>query len=87
MPTSFTYLADIITGREGIERGHRTIFDTIYKGSRNEHEGGEGPVRAARCAIVFILGNLTWYLNGAEQHIQARPTLVVQKQPMAIGRS
>jgi len=30
-------------------------------------------------AIVFIFANLTWYLQGAEQHIQARPTLVAEK--------
>ena len=36
-------------GRDGIERGHRIIFDTIYKGSRNELARGEGPLRAARC--------------------------------------
>jgi hypothetical protein len=30
--------------------------------------------------VVFIHPNLKWYLNGAEQHIDARPTLVVHKK-------
>jgi uncharacterized protein (TIGR02246 family) len=66
-------------GHTEIERGHRHIFDTIYKGSRNSFEV-EG-VRFVRpdVAIVFIHGNLLWYLNGAEQHIEARPTLVAEK--------
>jgi uncharacterized protein (TIGR02246 family) len=66
-------------GRTEIERGHRTIFDTIYKGSHNNFKV-EG-IRFVRpdVAIVFIFANLMWYLKGAEQHIQARPTLVAQK--------
>jgi uncharacterized protein (TIGR02246 family) len=66
-------------GRTEIECGHRTIFDTIYKGSLNRFKV-EG-VRFVRpeVAIVFIFANLTWYLQGAEQHIQARPTLVAEK--------
>ncbi len=32
-------------------------------------------------AVVFIRANLTWYLNGQEQHIEARPTLVAEKNP------
>jgi uncharacterized protein (TIGR02246 family) len=66
-------------GRTEIECGHRTIFDSIYKGSLNRFKV-EG-VRFVRpeVAIVFIFTNLTWYLEGAEQHIQARPTLVAEK--------
>jgi uncharacterized protein (TIGR02246 family) len=66
---------------DAIEHGHRTIFDTIYKGSRNNFKV-EG-VRFVRpdVAIMFIYANLTWNLNGAERHIQARPTLVAQRGP------
>ena len=66
-------------GKTDIERGHRTIFDTIYKGSRNNFKV-EG-VRFVRpdVAVVFILANLIWYLKGAEQRIQARPTFVAEK--------
>ena len=31
--------------------------------------------------MFFIRANLTWYLNGKEQHIEARPTLVAEKNP------
>ncbi len=66
-------------GREEIERGHRTIFDTIYKGSHNTLTVEK--VRSVRpdVAIVFIRTRLKWYLNGAEQEVQARPTLVAHK--------
>lgn len=67
-------------GRTDIERGHRTIFDGIYKGSRNKFTVEKvRPVRPD-IAIVFVRANLRWYLNGAEQDIQARPTLVAHKQ-------
>lgn len=67
-------------GRTEIERGHRMIFDTIYKGSRNKFTVEK--VRSVRpdVAIVFVRAHLKWYLNGAEQQIDARPTLVVQKK-------
>jgi uncharacterized protein (TIGR02246 family) len=67
-------------GREAVERGHRQIFDTIYKGSHNNYTV-EG-VRFVRpdVAIVFIRAHLKWYLNGAEQKIDARPTLIAHKK-------
>jgi uncharacterized protein (TIGR02246 family) len=67
-------------GRRAIEQGHRTIFDTIYKGSLNKF--GVEKVRFVRAdvAIVFTRANLKWYLGGAEQEGQARPTLVAQKR-------
>ena len=37
-------------------------------------------------AVVFIRANLTWYLNGKEQHIEARPTLVAEKIEAASGK-
>ena len=66
-------------GRTELERGHRTIFDTIYKGSRNSLKVENVRFVRPAVAIVFIYGNLLWYLNGAEQHIEARPTLVAEK--------
>lgn len=67
------------SGRGNVERGHRTIFDTIYKGSRNSFKVESIRFVRSDVAIVFLLGSLTWYLNGAEQHIEARPTLVAEK--------
>ena len=66
-------------GRDAIERGHRTIFDTIYKGSRNKLDAEKIRFVRPDVAIVFIRTNLKWYLDGAEQEVQARPTLVAQK--------
>ncbi|HEY4901279.1 MAG TPA: SgcJ/EcaC family oxidoreductase [Terriglobales bacterium] len=67
-------------GRDAIEHGHRTIFDTIYEGSRNKL--GVEKVRFVRpdVAIVFLRTNLKWYLGGEEQEGQSRPTLVAQKK-------
>ncbi len=67
-------------GREAIERGHRTIFDTIYKGSRNQLNVEKVRFVRPDVALVFIRTNLKWYLDGAEQEVQARPTLVAQKK-------
>ncbi len=67
-------------GREAIEHGHRKIFDTIYKGSRNTFKVEKVRFVGPDVAVVFVTANLTWYLNGAEQYIQARPTLVAQKK-------
>ncbi len=66
-------------GREAIEHGHRVIFDGIYKGSHNKFTAEKVRFVRPDVALVFVLANLTWYLNGAEQHIQARPILVAQK--------
>ena len=67
------------SGRADVERGHRHIFDTIYKGSRNRFTVEKVRFVRPDVAIVFLRGNLTWYLNGAEQHIEARPTLIAEK--------
>ena len=66
-------------GQTDIERGHRTIFDTIYKGSRNNFKVEDVRFVRPDVAVVFIHANLIWYLNGAEQRIQARPTFVAEK--------
>jgi uncharacterized protein (TIGR02246 family) len=72
-------LGGFFHGSQAIERGHRMIFDTIYKGSHNRFE--VETVRFVRpdVAVVFIRAQLKWYLNSQEQHIQARPTLVAEK--------
>jgi uncharacterized protein (TIGR02246 family) len=71
----------VLGGYGDIEHGHRTIFDTIYKGSHNRFEVEKVRLLRPDVAVVFIRANLTWYLNGQEQHIQARPTLVAEKSP------
>ncbi len=66
-------------GTTAIERGHRAIFDTIYKASRNKFTVEKVRFVNDDVALVFVFAELTWYLKGAEQHIQARPTLLAQK--------
>ena len=67
-------------GRTDIEHGHRMIFDGIYKGSRNKFTVEKVRAVTPDVAIVFIRAHLKWYLNGAEQNIQARPTLIAHKK-------
>jgi uncharacterized protein (TIGR02246 family) len=74
-------LGGFFHGRHDIEHGHRTIFTTIYKGSHNRYQVEKVRFVRPDVAVVFILANLTWYLDGREQHIQARPTLVAEKNP------
>jgi uncharacterized protein (TIGR02246 family) len=74
-------LGGFFHGRPDIERGHRTIFDTIYKGSRNRFEVEKVRLLQPDVAVVFVRGSLTWYLNGQERQIEARPTLVAQRKP------
>jgi uncharacterized protein (TIGR02246 family) len=74
-------LGGFFHGSGDIERGHRKIFDTIYKGSHNRLQVEKVRFVRPDVAVVFIRGNLTWYLNGQEQHVQARPTLMAEKNP------
>lgn len=74
-------LGGFFHGSGAIEHGHRTIFDTIYKGSHNRYHVEKVRFVRPDVAVVFIRASLTWYLNGKEQHIQARPTLTVEKNP------
>jgi uncharacterized protein (TIGR02246 family) len=74
-------LGGFFHGRPDIERGHRTIFDTIYKGSHNRLEVEKVRLLRPDVAVVFVRASLTWYLNGQEQQIEARPTLVAQRAP------
>ena len=74
-------LGGFFHGSRDIEHGHRTIFDTIYKGSHNRYELEKVRLLRPDVAVVFVRANLTGYLHGQEQHIQARPTLVVEKGP------
>ena len=72
-------LGGFFHGKTAIEQGHRTIFDTIYKGSHNRYQVEKVRFVGRDVAVVFILANLKWYLHGQEQLIQARPTLVAEK--------
>jgi uncharacterized protein (TIGR02246 family) len=68
------------TGRTSIERGHRTIFDTIYKGSTNKfvvekirHVGDD-------VAIIFVFATLKLTTPGMPPQLNARPTMVLERR-------
>ncbi len=67
------------TGRAGVEMGHRMIWDTIYKGSTVKYAVEKIRPAGADVAVVFVLGEMTFYDNGVERHIQARPTMTVER--------
>jgi uncharacterized protein (TIGR02246 family) len=66
-------------GHTAIERGHRAIFDTIYKGSRNKFTVQKMRFLRSDVAIVFVFAELMFYRDGQERHLQARPTLTAAK--------
>jgi len=72
-------LGGFFHGSRDIERGHRTIFDTIYQGSHNRFEVEKVRLLRPDVAVVFVRARLTWYLNGQEQQTEARPTLVAER--------
>ena len=67
-------------GHTPIERGHRAIFDTIYKGSRNKFTVQKVRFVRPDVAIVFVFAELMFYMDGQEKQIQARPTMVVERK-------
>ena len=68
------------TGRASIERGHRTIFDTIYKGSTNKFVVEKVRFVGDQVAIVFVFATLKLTTPGMPPQINARPTIVLQRQ-------
>jgi len=67
------------TGRAGVEKGHRMIWDTIYKGSVVKYEVEKIRPAGPNVAVVYVLGEMTFFDNGVERHIKARPTMTVQR--------
>ncbi len=67
-------------GHTAIERGHRAIFDTIYKGSRSKFTVQKVRFVRPDVAIVFVFAELMFYMDGQEKHIQARPTMVAERK-------
>jgi uncharacterized protein (TIGR02246 family) len=72
-------LGGLFNGHTAIERGHRAIFDTIYRGSRNKFTVQKIRFVRPDVAIVFVFAELMFYMDGQEKHIQARPTLIAAK--------
>lgn len=67
------------TGKTAIEAGHRTIFDTIYKGSTNKYEVEKIRFAGDSVAIVFVFATLKVTQPGLPPQFKARPTLVLQR--------
>jgi uncharacterized protein (TIGR02246 family) len=67
-------------GRSAIERGHRIIFDTIYKGSTNKFVVEKVRFVGDRVAIVFVFATLKLTAPGMPPQINARPTLVAERR-------
>ena len=67
-------------GRPAIERGHRTIFDTIYKGSTNKFVVEKVRFLGDQAAIVFVFATLKLTTPGLPPQLNARPTMVLQRQ-------
>jgi len=72
-----TVLGKHYNGREAIDAGHRAIFDTIYKGSRNRYtiEG----LRFVRPDVVVVFVRAQLELAD-DRVISACPTMVLTKE-------
>ncbi len=78
--TSFTFSADTSPVLRAIEQGHRTIFDTIYKGSTNKFEVEKIRFVDDSVAIVFVFATLKVVQPGLPPQINARPTLIAERR-------
>ena len=67
-------------GRESIEKGHRMIFDTIYKGSHNTMEVEKIRPLSDDLAIVFAQSSLQFFQGGTPVTIKSRPTLIANRR-------
>ena len=67
-------------GQTAIERGHRAIFDTIYKGSTNKFEVEKIRFVGDNVAIVFVFATLKVVTPGLPPQINARPTLIAERR-------
>ena len=67
------------TGRAAVETGHRMIWDTIYKGSIVKYVVEKIRPIGPDVAVVFVVGEMTFFDKGVERHIKARPTMTVHR--------
>ena len=66
-------------GQTSIERGHRAIFDTIYKGSTNKFTVEKIRPVGDDAAIVFVYAELKVITPGMPSLLNARPTMIAQR--------
>lgn len=67
------------TGQETIERGHRAIFDTVYKGSTNKFTVQKIRQVGPDVALIFLYAELKVTTPGMPPVLNARPTMVAQR--------
>jgi uncharacterized protein (TIGR02246 family) len=72
-------LGGYYTGRAAIEAGHRMIFGTIYKGSTVRYSVEKIRFLRPDVAIVFLRQYLQFQEGGTERDLEARPTLIAEK--------
>ena len=78
--TDFIHILGVhYTGRTAVETGHRMIWETIYKGSTVKYVVEKIRPVGRDVAVVFVLGEMTFFDNGVQRHIKARPTMTVQR--------
>ncbi len=68
-----------LRGHAEIERAHRAIFDTIYKGSTLKLTVEKIRPVTAEVAIVFLVGELHITQAGVPPVLHTRPTLVMHR--------
>ena len=66
-------------GREAIDKGHRVIWDTIYKGSKNKMEVHKIRSLGENVAVVFTQATLEFFQGGEKVTIKSRPTLIATR--------
>jgi len=66
-------------GREAVDKAHRTIWDTIYKGSNVKMDVHKVRPLGNDVAVVFTQAALQFFQGGERVMIKSRPTLIVQR--------
>lgn len=67
-------------GRDAIEKGHRVIFDTIYKNSENQVRVEKIRALGNDVAVVFTESTLQFFQGGEKVKAKSRPTLIAQRK-------
>ena len=66
-------------GREAVDKAHRTIWDTIYKGSNVKMDVHKIRPLGDDVAVVFTQATLNFFQGGEKVVIKSRPTLIVHR--------
>ena len=69
-----------LDGRPAVEASHRTIFDTIYKGSRASFKLRSIRFIRPDVAILFAQAHLDFMEGSEKRQLDTRPTLFMVKE-------